>query len=335
MNLRRIFSLSAFCALTLSLLLSQPIFAQPEDLQANADALALIDAVNALRKEKNLPPYQVNDILMRVAQSHADHVASAGFLSRYEQGLAPHQRAIKAGYPVAGDLTQGGLYAENLASGLNATVDAAIQKWRSDPQYFHALYAEDLEDVGAGVASANGVSYFVLDVGSALDDPAYWYTATPTSDGIVSTSTPLEDGKIYHTVQANEYLWNIALAYALTVEDLMKLNRLPNTDVYEGQKLLIYQPTPGPTLSPTPGITPTATFGIPSSTPTQPVTPTATLTFTPQPTPPASVQSGGKVIGAIVLVALFAAGVGAWLGRKKEKCSGRVSFQLKPFRRLV
>jgi len=219
---------------------------------------------------------------------------------------------------ITNDLLQGGLYAENLHSGLNTTVADTIQKWSGDSQYFRALYAEDLEDVGAGVASSNGLTYFVLDVGSALDDPAYWYTATPTSDGVVFTSTPLEDGKIYHVVQSKEYLWNVALAYNVSVDELKKLNRLSNDDVYEGQRLLIYQPTPGPTLSPTPGVTPTATFGIPTSTATSPITPTITSTFTPQPAPPASSQSGGIVFAAIVLIALVGAGIGVWLGSKKE-----------------
>lgn len=300
--------------------MSKPAFAQPAPMRSNGVALALIEEVNALRQGKNLQPYQVSPILMRVAQDHADHVAQTGYLSRYERGLSPYQRALEAGYPVAGNLLEGGLYAENLHSGLNATVAEVIEKWSGDTQYFRALYAEDLKDAGAGVASSGGVTYFVLDVGAALEDPAYWYTATPTSDGVVLTSTPLDDGTIYHVVQAKEYLWNIALAYGMTVEEIKKLNGLATNDIYEGEKLLIFKPKPqiGPTPTPTLGVTPTATFGIPTSTVTEPVTPTATLTPTPPPLPPASSQSGQKAIGVIVVLALLAAGVGALLGRKKE-----------------
>ncbi len=311
-----------FACLALTSGLSRPVlvFAQPRAFQSAPEALALIEKANQLRTAKNLPPYQINEILMRVAQSHAEHIAQTGFLSRYERGLAPYQRALEAGYPVAGNLSQGGLYAENLHSGLNASADDAIEKWSGDSQYFRALYSEDFEDVGAGVASAGGVTYFVLDAGAALDDPAFWRTPTPTSDGLVVASTPLEDGKIYHIVQAQEYLWNIALAYNVTVEEIKKLNRLSDDNVYEGQKLLIYQPPPGPTLSPTPGITPTATFGVPTSTATQPATPTPTFTFTPAPPPPVPVPAlpgAEKTVGAIVLISMFAAALGAWLGRKK------------------
>jgi LPXTG-motif cell wall-anchored protein len=34
--------------------------------------------------------------------------------------------------------------------------------------------------------------------------------------------------------------------------------------------------------------------------------------------PPASRQTGGIVLGVIVLVALLGAGIGAWLGAKKK-----------------
>lgn len=316
----RIFLLTAaLLSLGLSLTLFKPTFARPEHPQSNSDALALIDEVNALRKAKDLPPYQVNPILMSVAQAHAEQVASTGFLSRYERGLSPHQRAIEAGYPVAGNLLEGGLYAENLYSGLKVSAADAAKVWSGDTQYFRALYAEDLEDVGVGVVTvSSGTVYFVLDAGSALDDPVYWYTPTATSDGVVFTSTPLEDGSIYHVVQKEEVLWSIALAYNMTVDDLKKLNHLSTNDIYEGQKILIYRPKAGPTSTPTPGVTFTATFGIPSSTPTLPGMSTVTFTATPQLTPPASLQNGEIVVGAIIFAALFAAGLGAWLGRKKS-----------------
>jgi hypothetical protein len=42
-------------------------------------------------------------------------------------------------------------------------------------------------------------------------------------------------------------------------------------------------------------------------------------TATPLPVPPTSRQNGQMVVGIIILVALFAAGIGAWLGSKKTK----------------
>ncbi len=131
----------------------------------------------------------------------------------------------------------------------------------------------------------------------------------------VIVSTPLENGEVYHVVQLKEALWSIALAYDTTVEQIKLLNGLATDEIFEGQKLLILRPV---TDTPTPTEVVTATFGIPTSTSTQPVPPTITSTATPLPVPPASRQSGGIVVGIIVLIALLAAGIGAWLGRKKS-----------------
>ena len=127
-------------------------------------------------------------------------------------------------------------------------------------------------------------------------------------------STPLENGDVYHVVQLKEALWSIALAYNTTVEQIKLLNGLATDEIFEGQKLLIQRPV---TDTPTSTEAVTATFGIPTSTATQPVTPTATSTATPLPVPPASPQNGGIIVGVIVLIALLAAGIGSWLGRKK------------------
>jgi LysM repeat protein len=321
MNHSRAFFLSAFLALTLGLILFKPIFAQPEKF----DALDLINEVNALRAKNNLPPYQPHPALMKIAQAQADHLAKTGVLSRFDAaGLRPYQRAINADYSVAGDLSQGGFFAENIYGAKSSSPADVVKKWSENPADLATMLSPDWKDAGAGYAVNGGTTYYVLDAGSEVPKADPQATPIPTftptiPPNLVITSTPNEDGSIYHVVQKEEYLWNIALSYNMTVDDLKKLNRLTTNDIYEGQKLLIFKPKPGPTITPTVGVTPTATFGIPTSTATQPVTPTITSTATPLPTPPASLQSGQKVIGAIVLIALLAAGLGALLGRKKQE----------------
>jgi len=136
-------------------------------------------------------------------------------------------------------------------------------------------------------------------------------TDTPTP---ITTSTPLENGDIYHVVQSNEALWSIAIAYNTTIDTLKLLNGLSTDEIFAGQKLLVFKHQPA-TVTPTKVIT--ATLGIPTSTATQPLTATNTFTPTSVPLPPSSLQGGGSVLGAIVLIALLAAGLGSWLGRKK------------------
>lgn len=78
------------------------------------------------------------------------------------------------------------------------------------------------------------------------------------------TSTPQEDGSIYHVVRYGESLTYIAELYGLSVEELMALNFLTDASIFEGQGLKIRGPQ--------------------TATPTQVLTPTERPTRTPKPT---------------------------------------------------
>jgi uncharacterized protein YkwD/LysM repeat protein len=291
----------------------------------NQSAGDLLDAVNSLRAEKGLPAYRNNSTLTAIAQSHAEYLASTGVVTHFSaNGARPFQRAISAGYSVAGDLNSGGLFAEIVRSGPNMSAPDLIDLWQQDPNDLKTLISPILIDAGAGMASANGVTYFVLDVAVSSGDAA---TATPvmatptlgtpvsTQSGVIQILTPLENGEVYHVVQPKEVLSGIASAYNTTVEQIKSLNQLATDEIFVGQKLLIVKPDlPTETAKP---VT-TATFGIPTSTSTVPVSPTITSTNTPVPTPPVSLKFSGQVVGGIVLLALLAAGLGSWLGRQRE-----------------
>lgn len=111
---------------------------------------------------------------------------------------------------------------------------------------------------------------------------------TPTYTGIV-TSTPQEDGAIYHYVVYGDNLWSIAEAYSMTPSDIMILNgNSPDAnEVYAGTYLLIRKantPTPIVPVTPTPvERTPQPTVIQPSRTsiPTKTALPTATATLPP------------------------------------------------------
>lgn len=320
--MKRFWMLIPLLLLTLNLFPSVQAGARAAHFSPNFTAQELIAEVNDLRVAKNLPPYKTNPILTTIAQSHADYIASTGVMTHFNaNGASPFQRAITAGYSVAGDLSQGGLFLENIGSGTELTVPGIVSIWQDDAEDLETMLSSDLKDVGAGVAFAGGVTYYVLDASAATEDsatPSLSVTITPlsgTQPAAVTISTPLEDGTVYHVVQANEALWSIALAYNTTIEDLKLLNRLSSNDIYEGQKLLIRK---AEVRTATPTIMVTATFGIPTSTATHPVTPTVTSTATPLPVPPTSRKSGAMVVGIIILVALIAAGVGAWLGSRKK-----------------
>jgi LysM repeat protein len=317
---------TVFLLLTLALGLLLPSGVEAQSGQPTAEDV--IEAVNALRADNDLPPYEANSILMIIAQAQAEYMASTGVVTHFdEDGARPYQRAIKAGYPVAGDLTFGGFFSENIDTGAGLTPVQVVAQWQGDAADLKTMLSPNFKDIGVGVTVENGITYYVLDAGASTgifltapaSPPSVIFTSVPGTPGTqvapVVTSTALEDGSVYHVVESDQALWSIALAYGLTIEELKQQNRLVTDDIFIGQKLLISQTDPS---TATPEVTITATFGIPTSTATKPVTPTRTFTPTALPAPPASGQSGRMVVGGIILAALLAAGLGAWLGRRKS-----------------
>ena len=257
---------------------------------------------------------------MTVAQGHADYIASTGVLTHFDRdGNRPFERAIAAGYPVGGDLSLGGSFAELIHSGSAISNEEVLAFWQANSADSLVLLSPDFADVGVGIAAATGLTYFVLNVGSD-DTSALTSSPTPASltvtPGTVIPNTALANGEVFHIVRKHEALWSIAIAYGTTVAELKLLNSLASDEIFEGQKLLIRRAS---TETPTPTEIPiTATLGIPTSTATQPVAPTATNTPTPIPTPPTSIESGGAVVGGIILTALIAAALASLLSARKR-----------------
>ena len=85
-------------------------------LPANAPAFSaasqLIDGVNAVRSSEGRNTLQSNSILNSIAQQQAEYELSIG--SQTDTGAGgshPYQRALAAGYLLAGDLSKGGIIA--------------------------------------------------------------------------------------------------------------------------------------------------------------------------------------------------------------------------------
>lgn len=302
--------------LLLCLLLPQLAFS-PSRQDSASDLLA---EVNALRAEYGLASYAMNPILMKVAQDHAEYMASTGVVSHFGAGGSrPYQRALDAGYPLAGNLSGGGLLGQNILADKNLIAQQVVEFWKQDSQTLKPMLSEEYTEAGVGLFVKNSLTYYVFIAAARNDDAAVTQTSTPdgTHQPLVITSTPDAQGYVYHIVQPNEALWSIALAYGLSVEELQKMNRLSGNEIFVGQKLVVKTPKPADTPTLEPSVT--VTLGIPTSTATKPVTPSATSTATPVPTAPASRQTSGMIVGGIVLAAMLAAGVGAWLGRGKKE----------------
>jgi uncharacterized protein YkwD len=290
-------------------------------------ASELIAAVNALRASNGLTAYNIYPILMKIDQAHADYQASVGSTTHYSaDGSRPFQRALAAGYPVAGDLSRGGFFSENIMSGTNLTVSGAVSAWQEDAPHLNTMLSPNLQDVGAGVSTSGGMTYYTLDAGLASGSPVSYTAPVGANIGAPGTafvsefmqpvqiSSPDETGAIYHEVQFGQTLWTLAITYKTTVEQIKLLNQLSSIDIYGGQKLLIKRvSTPAPSTTETLAFT--ATYGMPSSTAAGlKLNP---LTSTAEPIPPTITQNSGMVLFAIIAAALLAAGLGTWISTRK------------------
>lgn len=260
---------------------------RPARAQAAA-AADLIAAVNAVRASSGLQPYQVDGGLMSLAQTHSEYQASIA--------QTTHTRADGTGPAELGVI-------ENVCGGLNMGVDYVVETCWQDSLHRSTLVGPTSGFAGAGVAVRDGVVYYTLAVkrtGGFSDAVPAAPTAalaqaqaTPDPSQVagqaiqgVQVSTPQPDGAILHEVTSGESAWSIALAYNITVAELVAMNGLaPTPVIFAGQKLVV-RPSFTPTLSPTVTKTPRPPTRTPTLTRTpRPPSATPTLTLTPTATP--------------------------------------------------
>ncbi len=288
----------------------------------------VIDAVNALRSAHGLPAYTVSSILMGTAQGQADFMAQTGEIQHTGPGGSTvTQRLLAAGYPLAGDLSLGGFRSENIVGSPGMTPQEAVDAWTGDAPHLNTMLSADLQEIGAGVAEADGITYYVIDA------------ARPTTSGLpqnytpgveanlnggddiivpVKLATPNANGDIVHEVQQGQSLWSIAIAYGVHIAQIQQMNNLGQSiTIQRGDKLLVKRlgtPTPAPpTATSTETELPSPAPTLDLSTPTLLIVPSAT----PAPYVSSSMAGSGAVIG-IIVAALVAAGLVAWLGRRKQ-----------------
>jgi len=302
-------------------------------VSAQSSANDLIAEVNALRSANGLPPYNVSSILMGTAQSQANYMAATGTITHGGPGgIQLTQRLLNAGYPLAGDLSQGGFRAENITGG-NKTAAQAVQEWTGDALHLNTMLSPNLTEIGAGVAKV-GVTYFMV-IDCALpttgrqpqaytpgpDDPVIGSSAPGDFIVPIVASTPDENGLVYHEVQYGQTLWAIAIEYGVKIDEIRVLNNLgPETDIYQGDRLLVRKDAPPPpaTVTPVSIASPTASINPPiqTSTPFPTTTPVVTVSATVIAESPEKDSVAGIAIG-IVLVTMLLAGMLTWMSSRK------------------
>ncbi|RPH61035.1 MAG: LysM peptidoglycan-binding domain-containing protein [Chloroflexi bacterium] len=302
----------------------------------DTDPYSLVNQVNALRTANGLAPYTANPILMSVAQAHANHMAATGSVSHTGAGgTTSSQRIQAAGYPLAGDLSLGGMKSENIMAGSNLSVQEAVQAWQGDAPHLNTMLSANLQEIGAGVAIVGDYVYYVIDCArpTASGIPQSYTPAPGTTQvsgdadaaplaSTIIPSTPNAEGKLVHTVRPGETLWLIAITYGVKIAEIRRLNNMAEADaIYPGEKLLVKKdmtPAPSASLTPPAQVTaPLALMEAPAATlpPILLPSPSLELPSQPLPTPTlapvaaVSADSNKLVLAVIVAAALVLAAI--------------------------
>lgn len=231
---------------------SQPRLVQAEENLPAPDQISayeMIVAMNTLRVSYGLPALIEDPIINAVAQSTAATMAASN--------MSWHIGDVRGRLAAAGYGGGSTVWAtENFAmSSVGMGIDEIMAVW-ADPDHMRPAVEPAYCHVGAGVAQANGKTYYVLqaayiagqECGSSSTSTGETGTGTGTGTGPVvsqlimpvSIATPDEDGNIYHVVQAGQSFWSIAIAYQITIRDLEIWNNLSREiQLNAGQRLFI------------------------------------------------------------------------------------------------
>jgi len=245
-----------FLSWSVLLLFAMGAFCQPQVVQASeihpapltqVSAYDLIIAMNTLRVSYGLPALVEDPIVNAVAQSTATTMAV--------NSMSWHIGDVRGRLAAAGYGAGGTVWAtENFAvSGGGMGIDEIMAAW-ADPDHMRPAVEPAYCNVGAGVAQANGKTYYILqaayvsgrECGSSTSSsggatqPDSGSGAVPQLIIPVKIATPDADGNIYHVVQSGQSFWSIAIAYQITIHDLEVWNNLTrDTALQAGQRLFI------------------------------------------------------------------------------------------------
>jgi LysM repeat protein len=215
---------------------------------AEVSAYELIIAMNTLRVSMGLPALIEDPIINAVASATAQTMA-ANRMSWHIGNVTG--RLAAAGYGGGARV----LGTENFAVGSNHSIDTIMVAW-ADPDHMLPATNPAYCHVGAGTAkAANGMTYYVLQAAYISGQSCGAYKpggGSPSQPGTVPNpgvpqiivpvkiATPDANGEVYHTVEAGQSFWAIAVAYQVTIRDIEIWNNISRERKLQiGQKLFI------------------------------------------------------------------------------------------------
>ena len=114
----------------------------------NAKEWQMVDAINAARAARGLPPLQGNDRLATAARGHADDIARhPGLEHTGSDGSDGGERIRRSGYA----WTEWG---EVVGWGWDGDVGPMVNWWLNSPEHARRILDTDMVDVGVGYVAA-------------------------------------------------------------------------------------------------------------------------------------------------------------------------------------
>ena len=240
---KKIFHLAVICLL---LFISKPVYpaiAQTEPPTPDS----VIEAINQLRTEAGLKPLTTDERLMNSAQGHSDFQAAINRFTYYSEDKSNvTDRAIAAGYGTDDTVICG----ESIAfASISTTIDTILNSvWNNAKDRDLVLLNPDYDHIGAGVSNKDASLFYTIDLCTIKQPETVDLTTGTVSSsqltaqvdsGVVEVlvATPQPDGAIYHSVEAGQAVWSIAIAYDTTIDDIVNLNGLSatNPQIFAGQ----------------------------------------------------------------------------------------------------
>jgi LysM repeat protein len=215
----------------------------------------LINSVNQIRISRGLAELKVNSILMNVAQNHSEYQANNHRSSHSGvNGEIVIDRVAAAGYGSGMKIVAGENVA-NLDIGVTGMLPIIINEIWSDAGHLGAMINPKYQDIGVGLSSDSQSVYVTLNLaGVVAENPTFQpgkpsgTTGTPGNEIEITsipailpliTSTPMQDGSVYHYVGFGQTLGTIARIYQVDINEIVRLNQIEPDKILTGQRLLI------------------------------------------------------------------------------------------------
>jgi uncharacterized protein YkwD len=132
----------------------------PPRLELSGDEQTIMDATNAARKKKNLPPLKADPLLFQAAREHSANMAKQGKMDHDLDGKTPADRLTALGYRYR-------YMGENIAAGQGWAPAAVVNGWMESPGHRENILKQAFQEIGIGLArGGNGTFYYAQVFGT-------------------------------------------------------------------------------------------------------------------------------------------------------------------------